>query len=133
MALNNLWDVAEQALLNQLLTGVPATDWTPLKVSLHTAEPGITGAHEVTGGSYARVEVPIDKWSAAVGVGDGSVSYNTVDLVFSSMPETTVTYVGVWSSDGSVFIMSSPFDVAQGIAVGTTYTILAGRLRVRLN
>ncbi len=133
MAVDNFWDTAEQAFLSHLLRGVTAPDWTPVKVSLHTANPGSSGAHEVTGGSYARVQVNTDKWTVPVGIGAGSASYNTDNLVFTSMPETSVTYVGLWSNDGTVFIMSSPFDVSQSVSAGATYTILAGRLRVVQN
>src|SRR4051812_9021261 len=133
MSNNNFWDTAEQAILTRLLIGTLLPDWTPVKVSLHTAEPGISGANEVTGGSYVRAQVDTDKWTAPVGIGAGSASYNVEDIAYVSMPETTVTHFGIWSNDGTVFIMSAPFNVGQFVTAGATYTILAGRLRVLLN
>lgn len=129
----NFWDATEQGLLRQLLIGVPYADLTPVKVSLHTAEPGVTGANEVTGGSYARVQVDTDKWTDPVGIGAGSASFNTEDLVYTSMPATTVTHVGLWSNDGTVFIMSVALDSGQAVSVSATFKILAGKLQIRLN
>ncbi len=129
----NFWDTVEQAVITRLLIGTSLPDWTPVKVSLHTAEPGISGLNEVTGGSYARKTVNTDKWTAPVAIGSGSASYNVEDLAFTSMPAAVVTHAGIWSNDGSVFIMSAPFGTSQSVSGGATYTILAGRLRVILN
>lgn len=61
--------------------------------SLHTADPGITGASEVTGGSpaYARKAIT---WAAASG---GSKTL-TGTVTFDVPPATTITYVGTWSA-----------------------------------
>jgi hypothetical protein len=60
-------------------------------VSLHTADPGTTGASEVTGGTYARVAVT---WSAASA---GAVS-NSAALSINMPASTTASYFGVWSA-----------------------------------
>lgn len=63
------------------------------KVSLHTANPGNTGASEVTGGSYARQSIA---WNAASG---GSVDSSDVPVI--PVPGgTTVAYVGFWYDSG---------------------------------
>jgi len=63
-------------------------------VSLHTADPGTTGASEVTGGSYARVAVT---WNVASG---GSVTNSNVVTI--NLPSgVTATYFGVWSTGGT--------------------------------
>lgn len=59
--------------------------------SLHTADPGLTGASEVTGGSYARQAITFDAPA-------GGVSANSAALTFTDMPSVTVTHVGVWDA-----------------------------------
>ncbi len=127
---NTFWDGIEQTILNRLLIGESFPDYTPVKISLHTAEPGAGGTSEVAGGSYARVQVNTDKWTHAVTIGIGSASYNVEDISFTGMPAVTITHFGVWSNDGSVFIMSAPLDAPQTITGGSTFKFLAGRIRI---
>jgi hypothetical protein len=61
--------------------------------SLHTADPGITGANEVTGGSPAYARKPIT-WAAASG---GSKTL-TGSVTFDVPPSTTLTHLGTWSA-----------------------------------
>lgn len=65
------------------------TNWA--FVSLHTADPGTTGASEVAGGSYARVAVT---WNAPSG---GSVS-NSSSLSINLPASTTAGFFGIWSA-----------------------------------
>lgn len=57
-------------------------------VSLHTADPGGTGANEVTGGSYARKAVT---WGAA----SGGVVAMSNDPVFDVPAATGITHIGL--------------------------------------
>jgi hypothetical protein len=59
-------------------------------MSLHTADPGLTGASEVVGGSYARKALTMSAASAGA-------TANTAIVEFAGMPAVTVTHVGVWS------------------------------------
>jgi hypothetical protein len=73
--------------IDDALAGIsgPAT-WC----SLHTASPGTTGANEVTGGGYARVQTT---WSAASG------SAQAGSQVSITVPaSTTVAYFGLWDA-----------------------------------
>lgn len=83
-------------LENKLLDyWLKATTFTKAKyVSLHTADPGETGASEVTGGSYARQQVTNVNWDAAV----GGVADNAAAITFANMPAATVTHAGVWDA-----------------------------------
>lgn len=68
-------------------------------VSLHTADPGTTGANEATGGSpaYARKQTT---WTG--GASDGVVSGSQVTI---DVPAGTYTYAGLWTaSTGGTFI-----------------------------
>ena len=58
-------------------------------ISLHTASPGVTGANEVTGGSYARVATT---WGGASGSADAG-SQVTLNVPAS----TTITHFGIWT------------------------------------
>lgn len=83
-------------------------------LSLHTADPGQTGASEVTGGSpaYAR---KLTTWGAADASGVSTGSQVTFDVPGG----TTITHVGFWSAAtagtfrGSVNITDETF-AAQG-------------------
>lgn len=75
-----------------------------VSLSLHDADPGTTGANELSGGSYTR-ETPT--WPAASG-GD---SQDTVTFDVPSGTDLSTPYVGAW--DGS----STP--VFQGGFAGT--------------
>jgi hypothetical protein len=71
---------------------------TALHISLHTGDPGRTGANEVTGGSYARVaRAPLDaNWTAPA---DGAVE-NAAAITFPSPTANwgSITHAGVWDA-----------------------------------
>ena len=92
-------------------------------VSLHTADPGTTGASEATGGSpaYARQQTT---WTA--GSSDGVVSGSEVTVDAAA---ATYTHFGIWSAaSGGTFVgggalSSSVTLAAQGqVKVTPTYT-----------
>ncbi|NUS01912.1 MAG: hypothetical protein HOV97_05035 [Nonomuraea sp.] len=92
-------------------------------MSLHTADPGATGASEVAGGSpaYARKTVT---WTAGAVDGQYTATVGTFDVPVG----TIVTYVGLRQTDGtfldSVSIPPQDFTAAQGTLnlTGITYT-----------
>lgn len=59
-------------------------------ISMHTADPGTTGASEVSGGTYARVAT---SWSAS-SAGSKAGSATTLNIPAS----TTITYWGLWTA-----------------------------------
>lgn len=91
-------------------------------ISLHTADPGSTGASEASGGSpaYARKQTT---WTAGGSDGVSNGSQVTFDA-----PAGTYTHVGIWSaSSGGTFIDKSDItDVVLGsqgqILITPTYT-----------
>ena len=73
-----------------LLNGARTT-WTHL--SLHTADPGATGANEISGGSYVRKAIPWDATPSS-----GRLDTQT-DIVFDGPgTQVTVTHVGYWTA-----------------------------------
>lgn len=72
---------------------VDATAALGVYISMHTADPGTSGASEVTGGSYARASTT---WA---GSSSGSKSGSQVAL---NIPiSTTITHWGLWSASTS--------------------------------
>ena len=80
--------------------------------SLHTASPGLTGANEVTGGSYGRQAVVFG--SASSGVEATTDAQN-----WTGMPAVTVSYFGFWSAVTSGTYLG-------GGALGSSLTVPAG-------
>lgn len=83
-------DYAELKLLDAVYNNVSFAV-AQTYISLHTGNPGETGASEVAGGSYAR---QAGSFGAAAA---GAVS-NDAALLFTGMPASTITYVGVWDA-----------------------------------
>lgn len=73
--------------LNTLLGALPASVY----LSAHTATPGLTGANEVSGGSYARVTAVYN----AAASGQRALSST---VVLSIPATTTVAAIGLWSA-----------------------------------
>lgn len=68
---------------------VPGTTYY---LSLHSADPGTTGASELTGGGYARQAIVF-----AAGAVDGSIASNASQTV-PNAGTTAATYLGIWSA-----------------------------------
>lgn len=85
-------------------------------ISLHTADPGTTGANEVSGGSYARVQTT---WGTAA---NGSLSGSQVTINVPA--STTVAYFGVWSaSTAGTFTFGGSLPASQAFGTAGTYQL----------
>ena len=91
-------------------------------LSLHTADPGTTGANECSGGSYARQSVT---WAAPSG---GSVATSNAQNVPVNTGQTAL-YFGLWSaaSAGTYYIGGALSSSAVG---PTTATFAIGAVTV---
>ena len=111
---------AENAALNGL-AGTGSTNVIP-DVSLHTADPGTTGASEnANSGSYARQAA---SWNAASG---GSMT-NSGSLTFSTGGSVAVAYFGTWSSatyGAGTYAIGGTLNAS---VTSTSITIAAGAL-----
>lgn len=86
--------------------------------SLHSGDPGSTGANEISGGSPAYARKAITWNAASAGALD-----NNANPVFDVPAGTTVSYVGLWSaaSGGTYY---GHFDVTDEVFAGQgTYTL----------
>lgn len=100
---------------------------TTAYVSLHTADPGETGADEAAGGSYARQSATFDVAASGATANSGTIS-------FTSMPAATITHVGVWdaASTGN-FLWGGALGQSKTTNSGDTFQIAAGDLDVTLD
>lgn len=95
------------------------THLSGVTVSLHTADPGDTGANEVTGGSYAKQAVAFNAASAGA-------TTNTSVEEYPDMPAVTVSHLGFW--DGANYLWGSPLDTPRVVAAGNTFRFAAGAI-----
>jgi hypothetical protein len=96
-------------------------------VSLHTADPGETGADEVTGGSYARQ-------AGSFTTASGGAVETDADLEFESMPACTVTHVGVWDAESNGnFLWGGALTASKQVNAGDTFKIASSDLSVTLD
>ena len=109
----SLSSTAANDIANYICRGTaPTTLATPIKISLHTADPGATGASESTGGSYARQ-------TAGYNTASGGACALAATLNFTGMPASTVTHIGIWDSTGTPKFL-------QGAALASSKTLGAG-------
>src|SRR4030065_166963 len=73
--------------------GLDATILSSDYVSLHSGDPGTTGASEAVGGSYARQSCS-GKWGGA----SGGQKVNSGAITWAGMPAGTWTHFGVWDA-----------------------------------
>lgn len=85
-------------------------------VSLHSADPGTTGANELSGGSpaYARK-------TGALGAASSGVRTLTVSAVHDVPSGSTVAYVGLW--DGATFLGGFPVTSVGPYGAQGTYQV----------
>lgn len=102
---------------------------TTTYVSLHTADPGNTGASEVSGSAYARV--------GTVGFtntgGNPTVAANTAIVTFPAATGSwgTVSHFGVWSAaTAGTFFGSGALVTPKAVGNGDTARFLAGALTI---
>jgi hypothetical protein len=108
-------------IVDHWLKGTAFSQPANIYISLHTGDPGLTGANEVTGGSYARQLC--NGWSAV----SGGQKSNSADILFSGMPACTVTYVGCWDTlSAGNFLDGAVAGSSRTLQAGDAYRIVAG-------
>ena len=137
-----LRNTLKQAVLEYLFkqTGMPATP-SDGYISLHTADPGGTGASELAGGAYARAHFAPDpnnttntNFNAFTTVGSADETTNKADVVF---PQATadwngaapIKFWGYWSAaSGGTFYAGGALNGSNGVIVlnGNTLRFMGG-------
>ena len=95
-------------------------------LSLHTGDPGQSGAHELAGGSYERRPLPLELRESA---GEGRAEF-TGTIEIPQMPAAVITHVGIWDAEGLVETMRLRGPVR--VLAGQTYRIKPGDIDVGL-
>lgn len=120
MSLSNAFEVL---VLDKIFRNTDFTVAT-VYVSLHTADPGDTGASEVAGGTYARQSASFD--AAAT---PGGTNANSGAISFTSMPAATITHFGFWNAGGTsggTFIAGGTLTASKALSLGDTFQFAAG-------
>ena len=102
---------------------------TTAYVSLHTADPGNTGASEVTGGAYAR-QGPITFTSAG---SNPTVASNSAILTYPAATAAwgTIGFFGIWTAaSGGTFQGSGALTTPKAVNSGDTARFAAGALTI---
>ncbi len=114
-------NVAKDLMLNALIGTNPTTPIT--HVSLHTADPGATGANEVSGGSpaYARQSITFSAASA------GAINASS-QPVFDVPGGVTITHVGFWNNNVTDSFLGSAAVTNETFGAQGTYTLTSAAL-----
>lgn len=84
---------------------------TTYYLSLHSADPGTTGASELSGGGYARQAIVFSTWAS------GSTSNNAAISV-PNAGTTAVTHIGIWSAaTAGTYVTGAP--LASSVTAAT--------------
>src|SRR5262245_47463038 len=101
-------------VIDHILRNQAFTPPTNVFLSLHTADPGLTGTNEVTGGSYARQTMALTAASS-------SHTDNSALLSFTSMPAVAapgVIFGGVWdAATVGNFLYGAPLTPAAQVSL----------------
>lgn len=113
---------------------VPANHY----ISLHSGDPGLTGASELSGNNYARVAVApgTGSWSAPATNGSNREISNSNAITFptASGDWTAATHFGVWdASTAGNFIRGSALAASKTVQSGDTASFAAGALVLQEN
>ncbi len=98
-------------------------------LSLHTADPGTTGASEVTGGSYARQPI-------SVGAGVSGTATSSDAQSFTNMPAVAGgVWIGIWSAaTGGTFLWGhGSASIATAIPAGATIDYATGAVTATIS
>lgn len=107
------------AVKNQMLDTLRGQNPTlfATHMSLHTADPGTTGADEVVGGSYARQAIT---WNAAAAGVLDDVSVPDFDVPGG----TTITHFGLWTAvSAGTFVGGDELSASETFGSASTYTV----------
>jgi hypothetical protein len=127
-------DYLEDKIRTHLMrTGTWAKD-TARWFSLHTSDPGDTGAGEVVGGSYARVQRDAADANWTAGTATDGTTDNVAAITFPSPSANwgVITHVGMWdASTAGNFMAAGPLLAPKTVNGGDAApSFLAGALDI---
>lgn len=127
MSLGN-W--SEDAMLDWLLGGATPTRPSGRYVSLHSADPGETGANELSATGYSRKAASFTAASGGASSNSGALSWSNT----SGSAWPAATHFGVWdAASGGNFLGGGALTQGGAIAAGGSGEFAAGELDVTLD
>lgn len=119
-------DYLENKILDKVFRAVDFTV-TARYTSLHSANPGETGASEITGGSYARQLTTFI-------VAAGGATENDAAITYTNMPAVTISHVAIWDAAtlGNC-LWTGALTTPKTLNAGDTFQIPIGDLDVTLD
>ena len=125
----------ENSLLNYLFAGSAISYANGnFYVSLHTGDPGETGANEVATSVAGYARKNHTSWTTSTA---GTLSNNgdiTFDTITDASDSATVTHVGIWTAASSgTFICGGSVTTSKTIALNDIPKILSGELDISLD
>jgi len=102
-------------------------------VSLHTADPGGTGASEVVVGGSSYTRQSVSGTGTFPTVAGDSVTNSAAAINFTLMPACTVTHVGFWDTIGPVtgnFLHGQILGASKAVNAGDTFQFATSQLTI---
>src|SRR3989337_2338584 len=119
--MSKLSDYLENKVPDHLLRATAFSAPSTIYCAAHTADPGETGANEVSGGGYLRTAV------SAFDAAASRATANTNEILFSALTAAvgTVTHFSLWDaqSGGNMLWYSSAIATSIVTAVGQVISI----------
>lgn len=116
-----------QSTADTMLNAAPCIPATTYYMSLHTADPGTTGASEITGGSYARQAIQFGSASAGSQASTDSQSFTSMPAEAGGAP-----FFGIWSAAtaGTYLVGGSTSGLSGAISAGSTVAFATGGVTI---
>ncbi len=122
-------DTFANSILDAILNQVNLTADTAIYLSLHTADPGTTGASEVSDATYARQNVTAAFPSAA----SHACSNNVAIEYPAATTGFTAAYYGIWTAaSGGTFRMGGDINPDKVVGAGEILRFATGQLTISL-
>lgn len=141
----NMSDYLENEIIDHIFRAGTFTAPTVIAVALFTAAPSDSGGGtEVTGGSYARVDVGATDtdWNATQGgtsgdsTGTSGLTDNASDVTFTTASASwgLVTHIGIFdNTSGGNLLFHGALTASKTIDDGDTFKFTAGDLDITLD
>ena len=119
-------DTYENSMLDHITGKTTLTFIAQIYISLHTADPGETGANEFTDSGYVRKAINFNAATTSGATNNGQVTFNVIDD-----GPVTATHFGLWTlASGGVFIFGGAFSSSKNYIVGSTPKVLDTALTI---
>ena len=130
----------EANVINALLRGVAFPLPTHTFISLHTSDPGDTGAGEVVTADWASYVRKAAEGAGAIGAGwappNDGVTTNLLQILYPSQngaAAVTITHFGIWDADtGGNFLSGAALFASRTLNPGDVFVFDIASLTVRM-